>query len=108
VLRALRVDPLHLGDTSRRRRLGEPSRQQVVARVPAGDVDDVPAQPELLDVLEEDDLHRLAHVREKGHLARRFTAAATWIWWRRHAPVIRRERIFPFSEMYRRSCARFL
>jgi len=46
------------------------SRQKVVARVPAGDVDDVPAKTELLDVLEEDDLHRLAHVREEGHLAR--------------------------------------
>ena len=29
----------------------------------------------------------------------RLTAEATWIWCRRHAPVMRRERIFPFSEM---------
>ena len=33
----------------------------------------------------------------------RLTARATWLWWRRHAPVIRRERILPRSEMNRRS-----
>jgi hypothetical protein len=31
------------------------------------------------------------------------TAPAIWRWWRRHAPVMRRERIFPRSEMKRRS-----
>jgi len=29
----------------------------------------------------------------------RFTERAIWFWWRRQAPVMRRERIFPFSEM---------
>ena len=40
-----------------RRRLGELPGQQVVAGVPAGDVDDLAAQADLLDVLPEDDLH---------------------------------------------------
>jgi hypothetical protein len=31
------------------------------------------------------------------------TARATWLWWRRQAPVNRRERIFPRSEMNRLS-----
>ena len=33
----------------------------------------------------------------------RLTARAIWLWWRRQAPVMRRERILPFSEMNRRS-----
>jgi hypothetical protein len=37
--------------------LGQLSRQQEVAGVAVGDVDDLAAQPDLLDVLEEDDLH---------------------------------------------------
>ena len=34
-------------------------------------------------------------------LPRKLAEAATaiWSWWRRQAPVMRRERIFPFSEM---------
>ncbi len=28
----------------------------------------------------------------------RLIATETWLWWRRHVPVIRRERILPFSE----------
>jgi hypothetical protein len=48
-----------LGDPRRRRDLGQAAREEVVAGVAARDVDDVPAQPELLDVLEEDDLHWL-------------------------------------------------
>src|SRR5439155_2304754 len=38
--------------------LGEPPRQQVVAREARGDVDELAAEPDLLDVLSEDDLHR--------------------------------------------------
>ena len=72
--------------------------RRIVARVPACDVDDLAAEAELLDVLEEDDLHQPTYGRRAISRAR-FTAAATWIWWRRQAPVIRRERIFPFSEM---------
>src|SRR5207253_11463900 len=42
-----------------------------VARIAAGDVDDLAAQPDLLDVCQEDDLHRLARdVGQQGHLAR--------------------------------------
>ena len=44
----------HLGG---RRRLGEPPRQQVVPGEPAGDRHDVAAQPHLLDVFSEDDVH---------------------------------------------------
>ena len=51
------VDLAHLGDPGRRRVLGEPARKQVVAGVAARDVDDLAAQAELLDVLEQDDLH---------------------------------------------------
>src|SRR5215210_5216440 len=41
-----------------RRRLGELARQQIVAREPRSDVDDLAAQADLLDVLSQDDLHR--------------------------------------------------
>jgi hypothetical protein len=57
-LRALGLHALELGDAGRCRHFGQAAREQVVARVPAGDVDDVPAQPELLDILEQDELHR--------------------------------------------------
>ena len=58
MLRSLGIDPLELLDTRSRCDLRQPAGEQVVARVPAGDVNHVPAQPDLLDVLEEDDLHR--------------------------------------------------
>ena len=35
----------------------------------------------------------------------RLTAFATWLWWRRHRPVIRRERILPRSDVNRDSVA---
>ena len=41
----------------RRRRLGQTPRKQEVARVPARDVHDLAAEADLLDVLEQDDLH---------------------------------------------------
>jgi hypothetical protein len=47
----------HILERARRRWLCQLSREQVVPRIPAGDVHDLPAQPDLLDVLEEDDLH---------------------------------------------------
>ena len=56
--RALVDALLDLGDAGRGRRLGELPGQEVVAGVPAGDVDDLAAQADLLDVLSEDDLHR--------------------------------------------------
>ena len=74
-----------------RRELGEPARQQVVARVAARDVHHLAAQAEALDVLTQDDLHlavsavsavaavaaaaalavvaALGHVRQQRHLA---------------------------------------
>jgi hypothetical protein len=38
----------------------------------------------------------------------RLTAIEIWFWWRRQAPVIRRERILPFSETNLRRAATFL
>ena len=95
---------LQLGDLRRRRDLGEPPREQEVARVAARDVDDLAAQADLVDVVEEDDFHRdrLASPSTYGSSAisrARLTATATWRWWRRQAPLMRRERILPFSEM---------
>ena len=81
--------------------LGEAPREQEVAGVAARDVDDLAAQADLLDVAEQDDFHR-AQPETYGSSAisrARLTATATWRWWRRQAPVMRRERIFPFSEM---------
>ena len=57
VPRALLLVLAQLRDLGRRRRLGELPRQQVVAGEPRGDVHDLAAQAELLDVLSEDDLH---------------------------------------------------
>src|SRR5439155_13419816 len=90
------------------------------------DVDDLAAEPDLLDVFSKDDLHCRYRYRSRSRSPRsrrpsgrssrpsatygrsaisraRLTATATCRWWRRQAPVIRRERIFPFSETYRRS-----
>ena len=79
VLRTLGLDSLELGHAGRRRHLGQAARQEVVAGVPARDVDDVPAQPELLDVLEQDELHRYWETYGRSAISRaRFTAAATW------------------------------
>jgi hypothetical protein len=58
VPRALLVALAQLGDLRRRRGLGEPARQEEVARVAARDVDDLAAQAELVDVVEKDDFHR--------------------------------------------------
>jgi hypothetical protein len=51
---------LQLRDPCRCRRLGELPREQEVAGVATRDVDDVAAQPNLLDVREENDLHEPA------------------------------------------------
>src|SRR6185437_13108818 len=93
-------------------------RQEVVAGVAAGDRDDVAAKADVLDVREEDDLHQrspLPRSRRPPPRSRssapsatygsnaisraRFTAVATCTWCLRQAPVMRRLRIFPFSEM---------
>jgi hypothetical protein len=58
VPRAQRLAALELVDLRLRRHLGQPPRQQVVAGIPARDVDHVAAQAELLDVLQENDLHQ--------------------------------------------------
>ena len=55
---ALVLDPLQLRDAARRGRLGELAREEEVAGVAAGDVHDLTAEPDLVDVLQEDDLHR--------------------------------------------------
>jgi hypothetical protein len=101
VSRALRLDAPQLRDAGCRGHLGEPPREQVVAGVAAGDVDDVSAETELLDVREQDDFHRRYwETYGRSAISRaRVTAAATCSWCRRQAPVIRRERILPFSEM---------
>ena len=100
VASALLVDAADLGDAPGRRDLGEPPRQQVVAGVPALDVDDLALQAELLDVAGQDDFHRYPCTYGSSAISRaRFTATATCRWWRRHAPVMRRLRILPFSEM---------
>src|SRR5581483_5608878 len=114
----LRLTLAQLGDARRRRLLGEPAREEVVARVPARDRDDVAPQADLLDVGEQDHLHQRSRssrrprppprsplsVRsatyDRSAISRaRLTAWATCTWWRRHAPVMRRLRILPFSEM---------
>ena len=58
VARAVRLTLLELGDARRRGLFRQPSRQQEVPGVAPGDVDDVSAQTDVLDVLEEDELHR--------------------------------------------------
>jgi len=54
-----------LGDASRRGLVGEAPRQQEVACVPARDVHDLAAEPDLVDVLAQDDFH-LPPVRDVG------------------------------------------
>ena len=54
----LLVAPFHLGNARGRRCLGELARQQVVAGEAARDRDDVAAEADLVDVLQEDDLRR--------------------------------------------------
>ena len=58
VARAVRLALLELAQPRRRRLLGQPPRQQEVPGVAPRDVDDVSAQTDVLDVLEEDELHR--------------------------------------------------
>src|SRR5581483_7139863 len=127
---ALGVALLQLRDAGGGRLLGEPPRQEVVPRVAARHRDDVAAQADVVDVPEEDDLHQRSPLSRSPRSRRlsppgrssapsatygrsaisraRFTACATCTWWRRQAPVMRRLRIFPFSEMYRRSWLTFL
>ena len=97
---ALLFDPADLGDAPGGRDLGELPGEQVVARVAALHVDDVALQAELLDVAAQDDLHHAPCTYGRSAISRaRLTATATWRWCRRHAPVMRRLRILPFSEM---------
>ena len=58
VPRTLIIAPLQLRHLRRRRDLREPAREEVVARKAARDVHDLAAQPDFLDVVEEDDFHR--------------------------------------------------
>ena len=86
-----------------RRHLGEPARQQEVARVAARDVHDLAAQAELRRRpacrTTSMALAYLSPTYGSRAISRaRLTATATWRWWRRQAPLIRRERILPFSE----------
>ena len=65
-----------------------------VLELAARDVHDFAAQAELVDVLSEDDVHGrryLSPTYGRRAISRaRFTATATWRWWRRHAPLMRR------------------
>src|SRR6185503_15430875 len=55
---ALRLALLELGDLRGRGPLGQLAREEEVARVAVGHVHDLAPQAELLDVVEEDDVHR--------------------------------------------------
>src|SRR6185503_7964997 len=78
VTRPLRLALLELGDLRTRRPLGEPPGEEEVAGVTVGDVHDLAAQPELLDVVEEDDVHAYPETYGSSAISRaRFTAAAT-------------------------------
>ncbi len=101
VPRALLVDALQLRDAAGGGRLGEPARQEVVAGVAARDAHDLAAEADLLDVCEQDHLHgyRASTYGSSAISRARLTATATCRWWRRQAPVMRRLRILPFSEM---------
>src|SRR5205807_6119375 len=57
VPRADGVALLEFGDARRRRLLRELPRQQVVPGEPPRDRDDLAAKPDLLDVLQQDDVH---------------------------------------------------
>src|SRR6478735_251856 len=110
------------GDGALGRRLRQLARDQVVAQVALGDVDHGAPLTERLVVLQKDGLrHGAATYRSRpprpprpprspssgplpsptyGRSASsraRLTAPAPWFWCRRHAPVIRRERILPRS-----------
>src|SRR5581483_5464832 len=114
---ALGIPPLELAHEAGRRRLRKPAREQEVPGVAARNADDLTAQPELVDVLAKDDLHQRSSLSRprsprppprssrpsatygRSAISRaRFTATATCRWCRRHAPLIRRERILPRSE----------
>jgi len=58
VQRPRRLDAAELGHLGGRRRLGKAPRQQEVAGVAARDADDLAPQADLLDVREQDDVHR--------------------------------------------------
>ena len=78
VIEALRLVPgtlgvalLELGNARGRRLLGELPRAEIVAHVAARNGHDVAAQPDLLHVFQEDDVHELAgDVGQKRHLTR--------------------------------------
>ena len=77
-------------------------RDQVVARVAVGNLDDVAGDTELVDGLLEDDLHRDEYGSRA--ISRAFlTADATSRWCWTQLPVTRRARIFPRSDMNLRS-----
>jgi hypothetical protein len=99
---------LDLGHLGRRGALREAPGDEEVARVPVGDADHVAAQAELLDVLDEDDLHQPVEYGRSAISRARLIATASCRWCLRQAPVTRRERILPFSDTYRRKCAPFL
>src|SRR5213592_2787494 len=72
VPRALRLAALEVALQPRARDLRQPARQEEVPRVPAGDVDDLAAQAERVDVLRQHVLHRLLvpDVGQERELAR--------------------------------------
>ena len=77
----LGIAPLELAHQPGRRHLGEPARQEEVARVAARDVHDLAAEAELVDVLLQNDFHRhllVTDVREESQLACALDGDATW------------------------------
>src|SRR5215217_1861694 len=85
----------------------EPTRDEVVARVAVGNLDDVAGVTELFDALLQDDLHRVEY--GSSATSRAFlTADATSRWCCAQLPVTRRARIFPRSETNFRSVGRSL
>ena len=94
----LLVALLELGHLRGRGHLGEAAREQVVAGEAARHADHVAAQANVIDVAAEDDVHQSETYGRRAISRARLTAIATCTWWRRHAPVMRRLRILPFSE----------
>ena len=109
------------GDRALGRRLGELARDQVVAQVALGDVDDRAALrrrsprpgggwPGASRATGRGRAARSSRLSAPTYGSRassraRLTAVEIWFWWRRQAPVMRRERILPRSEMNFRSVA---
>ena len=80
---------------------GQFARQQVVAGVAVGDVDDVAPLAERLDVAEENDFHGYSETKGRKAMTRaRLTATVSIRWCLAQLPEMRRGTILPRSETY--------